>query len=842
MHALHDYLAGQLGEQLAKRSIVVFYDPREEFLPFFDELTADGPAEDGLTHVTLAGAEVNLARYRGSYFEVRAAVEPIVEKAAPDKLLVYVPGEARDREASVLMELELGGSCYEPQLKRLARHLLQRSYSDVQIDGLLNRDGVTYQDVVAFIEPGPGPASALRAIFENAKSEDILVMWTAGDGRDEAIVEKQAMGELTELIELRLGLSLPDGASLTEARRKTSTYILVNEFRSDLSCDAPTSCTGVPVPPSADHLSTVRDVAATLRSDHAEAYVALAEGVEKGLGLAGAALDAACLGAVDTFRFEEGRLLEHAGQLIGAKRYDEAAAVVEGRRHSFWADRDVARQAQWEACRLMADLGTAVERVRAEVARFKGAPAAWVAAYSDPGGWAEADALHRRLESLVARMSDEPEGEEPLAVVGREHEELLKAMAECYTGVLRAADWLVEGVLSQTRIYAEAVNLKAGPTAYFLVDALRYEMGVDLLRQIDAALDAEVRAAVAALPSITQVGMAAVLPGAAASFSVVDEEGRLAARIGDDSMANVSERMKHLKAEVPGAVELKLSDVLQFSKAKLAKAVASAPLVAVRSQELDALGESADDLMARQLMDAVIGNVVRAVKKLAAVGIERFVITADHGHQFALRKEDDMKTDSPGGQTVALHRRCWVGRGGATPPGCMRVSGPQLGYDSDLDFVFPVGLGVFRAGGGLSYHHGGLSLQETVVPVITFRMPTGEAKTAPTESAVLIELPDKVTNRLFPVRFLVQSLLASEPVPVRVLLLHAGLEVGAAGMATGAQLDSATGVILAPPNVEVSVVAVLTTDDCDPLTVVVQDARTDAVFAQSNEIPVQFGV
>ena len=37
-HALHDYLAGQLSELLAKRSIVVFYDPREEFCPFFDDL------------------------------------------------------------------------------------------------------------------------------------------------------------------------------------------------------------------------------------------------------------------------------------------------------------------------------------------------------------------------------------------------------------------------------------------------------------------------------------------------------------------------------------------------------------------------------------------------------------------------------------------------------------------------------------------------------------------------------------------------------------------------------------------------------------------------------------
>ena len=483
-HALHDYLAGQLHELLTKRAIVVFYDPREEFRPFFEDLAGAESTGESPIRITLAEAEVSLARYRGSYFELRAAVEPIAGQTTPEKLLVYLPGHARDREASVLMELELAGSCYEPQLKRLARHLLQRSFSDAQIDELLNRVGVTYQDVVAFLSQAPtdGPASVLRAIFDNAKSDEILVKWLASDERDETILEKDAMDELVRLIDVRLGLALPDGSSLSEARAKTARYVVVTEFRADLSCEPPTSCAGVPAPPSADHESRVRGLAAKLRSHHGDEYAALADGVEQDLGLAGAALDPACLGAVDTFRFEERRLLEHAGKLIQAKRYGDAAAVVEGRRHSFWADREVARQAQWEACRLMAELGSAVEQTCSALSKFKGEPAAWVAAYGSKGGWAEADAMHRRLETWVAHMSDEPEGEEALAVVKREHEELLKAMAERYTEALRAADWVVEGPLPQTRVFAQAVDLSAGRTAYILVDALRYEMGVDLVR------------------------------------------------------------------------------------------------------------------------------------------------------------------------------------------------------------------------------------------------------------------------------------------------------------------------------------------------------------------------
>jgi len=61
-------------------------------------------------------------------------------------------------------------------------------------------------------------------------------------------------------------------------------------------------------------------------------------------------------------------------------------------------------------------------------------------------------------------------------------------------------------------------------------------------------------------------------------------------------------------------------------------------------------------------------------------------------------RDESMRIDSPGGDEVDLHRRCWIGRGGTTPAGCVRVSATALGYDSDLDFVFPFGSGVFKAG------------------------------------------------------------------------------------------------------------------------------------------------
>jgi CcmE len=58
---------------------------------------------------------------------------------------------------------------------------------------------------------------------------------------------------------------------------------------------------------------------------------------------------------------------------------------------------------------------------------------------------------------------------------------------------------------------------------------------------------------------------------------------------------------------------------------------------------------------------------------------------AYHGHLFFPSDRDEsMRIDAPGGNEVDLHRRCWIGRGGTTPAGCVRVNASALGYDSKL--------------------------------------------------------------------------------------------------------------------------------------------------------------
>ena len=805
-HPLHDYLCQQLDERLRKNGIVVFYDPRREFEPFFDqELKDEDPGNGDLPRVLVKERLTFLARHRGSFFALRHDVEPIARLDSPEPLILYLPGVERDRKASILMELEKGGQTYEPRLKRVAANVLRRHFTQGRVDKMLAPTKVSYTDIAAFLRQGGEgiEASVLHTFFGGAKSETLIARWLAEEESDAAIAEKEAKEELFNLIESRLGLAVPTGDALAEARAKVVRHVLVNEFRSDLECDPPKSTSMVPSPPTNEHRIRTREVAEALRSNHGTSYVPLADKVEGDLSLVAAAIDASFLGKIDTFRFEERALLAHAGDLISARKYAEALKIVNERSRSFWVDRDVNRQAQWEACRLMAELGEAIKEVRPLLGKTNGSPGRWVQAYAGKQGWFRVDSLQRNLETWVAKMDQEPETEQALAVVRRDHEELLKKMAEGFTEVFVDAGWSVPGVLHQTGIYPDVVKTMGGRTAYFLVDAMRFEMGAELAQQLDAAEDLTVRPAIAALPTITPVGMAALLPGASAGFSVVESKNKLAADVEGSVMVSSPERMKFLKAKVPGAIEMLLGKLLSQPASKLRRSIDRASLVVVRSQEIDSLGENVDELTARAAMEGVIGNVARAIRKLAAAGVENFVVTADHGHQFSMRKDEDMKTDSPGGNELDMHRRCWVGQGGATPAGCVRVSGADLGYTTNLEFVFPKGLGVFKAGGGLTFHHGGTSLQELVIPVVSLRIPSRDQQVVAGSSTQLRDVPDKITNRTFVVGVQVSGdLFADERRTLRVVLVSEGQQVGHAGMAIGGELDRSSHVLHMSPNSE----------------------------------------
>jgi hypothetical protein len=840
MNPFPAYLHAQLEEKLKDRRLVVWYDPNSEFTAFVDGLGGEVDG-GGVRHVMLGAVRAGLSAFEGSYFALRMRLEPLVSENRPKPLLVYLPGEKRDARGSVLMEWEKAGTAWEPRMKGLARNILRERFSDGVIDEKLAPAGLTYADILGLLEhTGGTDRSLLDVVLDTRDNVAAVALWTADPSYDRLLAEKGATLELIKLLESRAGFKGLTEAELAAGRQKFGRHLLLSEFREDLRCEPPATLSMIPPPALKEQREFCRKVLEHLRTRHMGAFQEMADAVEREFGLAEAGIAAKDLGTIDTFRFEEKSVLYRCGELLVEGEYAAVQDLVAVHSKSFWARLDLSRrQAQWEVCALLADLGHEAAKTREELAKLPAGVASRdiVKRYVAENGWHRLDLLHRRLEARVSRMEEEPETERALNLLRAKVDSVLRLMSEKFVRALERDKWTIQDALSQTRIWSTRVAPMSGKVAVFFVDALRFEMGMEFAAQIPEANDLKMEGAISVLPSITPLGMAALLPGAAESYSVVESGGRLAAKVDGQLLADVKARMDHLKARVPDAVDLTLERLLQDSVSKVHTRIGSARVVVVRSQEIDSLGEK-NELLARNLMDTVIGNLARAVRRLAAMGFERFLLTADHGHQFSARKDEDQKIEPPSGNTLELHRRCWIGRGAGGTSGAVSVKAPELGYDSNLEFIFPDGLGVFQSGGSLAYHHGGCTLQEMVIPVISFRMKPSGAE-ARADQVSFSEHPEAITNRTFGVRLDAEAhLLNRDPLELRVLLISGGEEVGHAGMAIGAEFNRDAGVLTLLPGNSASIAMVLTRDDAPTLRVVVQDVGTGSVLTETKPIPV----
>jgi hypothetical protein len=162
----------------------------------------------------------------------------------------------------------------------------------------------------------------------------------------------------------------------------------------------------------------------------------------------------------------------------------------------------------------------------------------------------------------------------------------------------------------------------------------------------------------------------------------------------------------------------------------------------------------------------------RGLKTLFDQGVRTAIITADHGYLFGEKLTPGEAIDAPGGQTVALKRRVWVGRGGAQSHSFLRRPLSDFGIGGDLEIATPWNLSCFKVpGGATEYFHGGLSLPEIVIPVLIIRSGPPESRAPGAQIAwTLIPGSPKISTRFFSVTIegRATELLPLEPPLVRV--------------------------------------------------------------------------
>jgi hypothetical protein len=300
---------------------------------------------------------------------------------------------------------------------------------------------------------------------------------------------------------------------------------------------------------------------------------------------------------------------------------------------------------------------------------------------------------------------------------------------------------------------------------------------IETLAESSTDWDAALTAALATPPTVTEVGMAALLPGAERGIAIQGDASGLAPTLGDEpdrALKTRKDRVSRFMAALDrhNPVVMKLRHLTPVRDKHTRRELERADVVLVTASEgIDGLCENNPSL-ARRMLDDIFTQLRRGLKALFDGGIRTVIITADHGYLFGERLTPGQGIDAPGGQTVALKRRVWVGRGGAQSESYLRRPLSDFGIGGDLEMATPWNLSCFKVpGGATEYFHGGLSLPEIVIPVLTVRSGPPEAAAPGAEiDWTLTPGSPKISTRFFSVTVegRAAQLLPLEPPLVRV--------------------------------------------------------------------------
>lgn len=288
-------------------------------------------------------------------------------------------------------------------------------------------------------------------------------------------------------------------------------------------------------------------------------------------------------------------------------------------------------------------------------------------------------------------------------------------------------DWSIPGYARQSAFYAEQAaefRRKDQKVVVIVSDALRFEVAEECLRRIRALnrFDAELKPMISALPSYTQLGMAALLPNKELSFA---SDGKGTVLSGGESTQGLAAREKILATGRAGdrAKALAARDVLDMRVDDGKELFRDNDVVYIYHNLIDAIGDKlqTEDQLPKAAEDA-IDELTKLVRKLTSANFSNILITADHGflYQHRALDESDFAVADPKGEEILMrNRRFVIGRGLEETSGMKKFSSANLGLSGDFDVLIPNSINRLRVkGAGSRFVHGGASLQEIVIPVI----------------------------------------------------------------------------------------------------------------------------
>ena len=287
-------------------------------------------------------------------------------------------------------------------------------------------------------------------------------------------------------------------------------------------------------------------------------------------------------------------------------------------------------------------------------------------------------------------------------------------------------DWSIPGIPCQTTFYrsnvAPILSRNDREKVFVIIsDALRYEVASQLTEVIEKELRGEIKlsAQLGVLPSVTKLGMAALLPGK--TLELIPGGNVLRDTLNTQG-APAREQVLKKNSNVEATV-LSAADLLKMTVEEGREAIKPYRSIYIYHDAIDTIGDkAASERLVLDACDNAIEELVKLVKRLCnALNATHVLITADHG--FLYQRQSISEADKlplPKAEDILeTNRRFILRTQPVETPGTLSF---KLPYETGGAIaIVPRGSLRFAIqGAGAQYVHGGASLQEVCVPIVTY--------------------------------------------------------------------------------------------------------------------------
>jgi uncharacterized protein (TIGR02687 family) len=424
---------------------------------------------------------------------------------------------------------------------------------------------------------------------------------------------------------------------------------------------------------------------------------------------------------LDYFRLIDQKVIRELVRAVTARTVSagEVALWVRQRRQGHWYQEfQHLYEAIDDAARFLSALGEArlvMESLVEGVERYS-------------SSWCQLDQLYRKFTYHV-RMAGQASLMNPLSDLVENlysNNYLLKLGDRFQVLVDEVSDWSALPVRRQRSFFEHYVQpflCRENKVCVIISDALRYEIGEELLgliRQQDR-YSAELEAAVSMLPSYTQLGMAALLPGR--ELAIAENETGSVLVDGQNSRGTANRSRILGQALSQRATACQAEEIMAMKGDDCRALVREHDVIYVYHNRIDATGDKRDsEERVFEAVEETLSELVRLIKKLTGANVSNLLVTADHGFIYqnrAIDESDYSGVEVEGKQVIYRNRRFVLGQGLVESPGLRKFTSTQLGLAGGIEVMIPKSINRLRLkGSGSRFVHGGASLQEIVIPVL----------------------------------------------------------------------------------------------------------------------------